>query len=193
MWWLVVTDDIIYNTIHSIIALVTGLANDHIIPADDNYDAPNSSYASIKIGSNRSQRGQANITKSNTGLVASPIGNVRDVNHDIKSQIVVDVDINFYRSGAIENASNLFQANKLPTVSDILFQANIGWSGTSAVNDLSVLQSKEQEERSQITITLLYEQVKSVTTNAIYEVTVVVENENGVTIQSETSNSPTGV
>ena len=187
------TDNDIYNAVHSIIAIVTGLGNDHIIPADDNRPAPASSYASIKVGADRSQRGQANIVKSNTGLVSSPIGDVKDVNHDIKSQVVVDVSINFYRSNAIENASDLFQANKWPTISDLLFQAGIGWKGAGPVNDLTVLQSQEQEERSQITITLLYEQTKSVITNAIYEVQVVVENENGDTIQSETSNVPTGV
>ena len=87
------TDEELYDLVHTIITTVTGLANDHVIPADDNEESPDNAYASIKIGSSRGQRGQANITKSNTALVASPIGQVRDVNHDIKAQITVDVAI----------------------------------------------------------------------------------------------------
>lgn len=186
------TDSELHDLVNTIIATVTGLANDHIIPADDNEESPDDAYASIKIGASRGQRGQANIIKSNTALVSSPIGDVRDVNHDVRAQITVDVAINFYRGNAIENATKLFQANKLPTISDLLFTANIGWKGAGAINDLTALQSKEREERSQITLTLLYEQSQSVITNAIYQVQVVVENENGDTIQTETVDSPVG-
>lgn len=193
MWWLEMTDDDLYNLVHTIITTVTGLAGDHVIPADDNEESPDNSYSSIKIGTSRGQRGQANIAKSNTALVSSNIGLVRNVNHDIKSQVTVDVTINFYRGSAMENALNLFQANKRPDVSSLLFTANIGWKGVSAANDLTSLQSKEREERSQITLTLLYEQTQSVVTNAIYSVEVIAENENGDTIQTETVNAPTGV
>ena len=184
------TDDDLYNLVHSIITAVTGLAGDHVIPADDNEESPDNAYASIKIGSSRGQRGQANISKSNTGLVASPIGQVYDVNHDVKAQITVDVAINFYRSSALENAVKMFQANKLPTISALLFAANVGWKNASAINDLTALQSKEREERSQITLILLYEQTQSVITNAIYSTQVIAENENGDTIQTETVSSP---
>jgi len=186
------TDEELYDLVHTIIATVTGLANDHIIPADDNEESPDNAYASIKIGASRGQRGQANITKSNTALVTSPIGQVRDVNHEVKAQLTVDVAINFYRDNAIEKAVSLFQANKLPNISDLLFAANVGWKGASAINDLTALQSKEREERSQITLILLYEQTQSVVTNAIYSVQVVDENENGYTIQTETVDSPVG-
>ena len=186
------TDSELYDLVHTIIATVTGLAGDHIIPADDNEESPDNAYASIKIGSSRVQRGQANIVKSNTDLVTSPIGQVRDVNHEVRAQITVDVAINFYRGNALENAVKMFQANKLPTISDLLFFANVGWKGASAVNDLTALQSKEREERSLITLTLLYEQTQSVVTNAIYSVEVIAENENGDTIQTETVDSPVG-
>lgn len=186
------TDNELYDLVHSIVATVTGLANDHVIPADDNEESPDNAYASIKIGASRGQRGQANITKSNTGLVSSPIGNVRDVNHDIKAQVTVDVSINFYRGNALENAVNMFQANKRPDISALLFTANVGWRNANPINDLTALQSKEQEERSQITITLMYEQIQSVITNAIYQVDIIAENENGDTIQTETVNAPVG-
>ena len=173
------TDEEIYDLVHTVINTVTGIATDHIIPADDNEESPDNAYASIKVGVRRGQRGQANITKSNTDLVSSPIGDVYDVNHNIKAQINVDVSINFYRTNAIENALNLFQANKRPDISDLLFTANIGWKGTGAVNDLTALQSKEREERSQVTLTLLYEQEQSMVTNAIYGVPIIVEYEDG--------------
>lgn len=184
------TDNDIYDLVHSIVALTTGLANDHIIPADDNEKSPDNAYASIKIGASRGQRGQANIIKSNTGLVASPIGQVHDVNHDVRAQITVDVSVNFYRGSALENATKMFQANKLPTISGLLFTANIGWKGANAINDLTALQSKEREERAQITITLLYEQTQSEITNAIYSTEVIAENEDGDVIQTETISLP---
>lgn len=187
------TDDNLYTLVHEIITTVTGLAGDHVIPADDNEQSPDNTYASIKIGASRGQRGQANITKTDTALVSSPIGDVRDIQHDIKAQVTVDVSINFYRGSAIENATKLFQANKRPDISVILYTASVGWKNVSAVNDLTALQSKEREQRSQITLTLMYENTSSVTTNAIYQVSVAVENENGATIQNETVDSPTGV
>ena len=187
------TDDDIYTAAHSIITTVTGIAGDHVIPADDNEEAPSGSYASIKVGASRGQRGQANIINSNTGLVSSPIGDVRDVNHDIRPQVTVDVAINFYRGNALESALSLFQANKRPDISAQLFAAGIGWKSAGAVSDLTTLQSKEMEERALITISLMYEQSQTVTTNAIYSVTVIAENENGDTIQTETIDSPVGV
>ncbi len=187
------TDSAIYDVMHSIITIVTGLSNGQVIPADDNEYSPSNAYAAIKVGSSRGQRGQANITKSNTGLVSSPIGQVRDVNHDIKSQLTVDVTINFFRGNALENAVFLFQANKRPDISALLFAANIGWKGSGTVNDLTALQSKEREQRAQITITFLYEQPQSVVTNAIYGVQVIAENEAGNQIQTDTINSPAGV
>ena len=193
MWCIEMTDDEIYDLVHSIITTVTGLVTDHVIPADDNEESPDGSYASIKIAANRGQRGQANIAKSNTALVASNIGLVRDVKHEVKAQVTVDVVINFYRGSSIENALSLFQANRRPDISNLLFTANTGWKGTSAINDLTALQSKEREERSQITLTLLYEQTQSATTNAIYSAEVIAENENGDTIQTETVNAPVGV
>lgn len=186
------TDNELYDLVHSIVTTVTGFANDHVIPADDNEESPDNEYASIKIGASRGQRGQANISKSNTALVASPIGQVRDVNHDIKAQLTVDVSINFYRGNALGNAANLFQANKRPDISELLFTANVGWRNANPINNLTALQSKEQEERSQITITLMYEQIQSVITNAIYQVDIIAENENGDTIQTETVNAPVG-
>lgn len=184
------TDDDLYDAMHSVIVAVTGLAVGQVIPADDNEEAPAGAYASIKIGASRGQRGQANISVTNTAPVSSPIGNVLDTEHDIKPQLTVDVSINFYRDGSLQNATLLFQANKRPDISALLFAANVGWRNSLPINDLTALQSKEREERAQITITLLYEGSQKVTTNAIYTVPVTIENEDGDTIQSETISSP---
>jgi hypothetical protein len=187
------TDNEIYTVVLSIITRVTGLAGDHVIPADDNEQSPSGAYASIKVGTNRGQRGQANITLKNTDLVTSPIGQVRDVEHIVKAQLTVSVGINFYRTGALENASNLFQANKLPSVSAELFAANLGWNSMSPINNLSALQSRDVEERAQMTLILMYERSVSETTNAIYNVPVSVENANGDTLESITIDAETGV
>lgn len=187
------TDDEIYDVFHQIVQDVTGLAGDHIIPGEDNQGAPAGPYASIKVGSSRGQRGHANQVLNNTALVSSPIGLVRDVEHDIRPQLTNDISVNFYRSGAGELASMLFQANKRPDVSQALFQAGIGWRNAGPINDLAALQSKEIEDRAQITITIWHEQSQKVTTNAIYSATVSVENEDGDILQTETIDSPVGV
>ena len=187
------TDNEIYNVVHAIIIRMTGLAGDHVIPGDDNKDSPSGSYASIKVGTSRGQRGQANTVQTNTALVSSPIGQVRDVEHEIKAQLTISVGINFYRAGALENASKLFQANKLPSVAAELFAAGLGWNSTSAINNLSSLQSRDVEERAQITLILLYEQSVTETVNAIYSVPVGFEDENGDTLESITIDAETGV
>jgi hypothetical protein len=184
------TDNDLYDLMHSIIIAVTGLAGEKVIPADDNEQAPSGAYASIKVGASRGQRGQANISVTNTAPVSSPIGNVLDTEHEIKPQLTVDVSVNFYRASALQNATLLFQANKRPDISALLFAAGVGWRNSLPINDLTALQSKEREERSQITITLLYEGSQKVITNAIYTVPVSIENEDGDTIQTETISSP---
>jgi hypothetical protein len=184
------TDDALYLLVQSIVVLVTGLPGESVIPGDDNQPAPSGPYAAIKVGANRSPRGQANISKTNVGPVESPIGNVFDVEHEIKAQLKVDVSINFYRGGSIENAALLIEANKRPDVSAALFQSSVGWGGASAINDLTALQSKEREERSQITLTLMYEGSQKVETNAIYSVPVSVENENSDTLETTEINAP---
>jgi hypothetical protein len=184
------TDSELYDLMHSIIIAVTGLDGEKVIPADDNEQAPSGAYASIKVGASRGQRGQANISVTNTAPVSSPIGNVLDTEHEIKPQLTVDVSVNFYRDASLQNATLLFQANKRPDISALLFAAGVGWRNSLPINDLTALQSKEREERSQITITLLYEGSQKVITNAIYTVPVSIENEDGDTIQTETISSP---
>lgn len=164
------TDNDLYDLMRSIVSAVTGISD--IIPGDDNEESPSGPYASIKIGSARGRRGQANISTANVGPVASVIGEVFDVEHDIKPQLTVDVSVNFYRADALENASLLIECNKRPDVSGLLFTAAVGWRGTTNPNDLTAIQSKEREERSQITVTLLYEGSQKVITNAIYEVPI---------------------
>lgn len=187
------TDDEIYDVMHTIIGLVVGFSDVNIIPADDNGKAPNGPYASIKVGDNRGQRGQPNIKLSDTALVSSPIGQVRDVEHDIRPQVTAGVSINFYRANALLNAALLFGVNKRPDISQLLFESKIGWFGTNAINNLTALQSMESEERSQITINIGYELSSKVETNAIYSVQVIVENENSEQLADETIQTETGV
>jgi hypothetical protein len=184
------TDDEIYDVFHEIVGTVTGLTS--IIPANDNKPAPSGPYASIRVGAARGQRGHANQRRKNTDLVASPVGDVRDVEHDIIPQLTCDISLNFYRDGAGQYASMMYQANKRPDISALLFRNNIGWRNAGAINDLTALQSKEYEDRAQLTVTIWYEQTEVVTTNAIYTAQVAVENEDGDTIQTETINSPVG-
>jgi hypothetical protein len=97
------------------------------------------------------------------------------LNHGISSQIIADVTINFYRGDANDYAAQLFQANKRPDIQELLFRAKVGWNGASPINNLTALQSENWETRAQIVIRLTYEQLQTVTTNAIYQIPVQIE------------------
>ena len=133
-------------------------------------DAPKGEYCAIKASGSKRQHGQAIIRKSNTGIITSPIGDVYDLDHAVAAQVVADVTINFYRGNANDYAMQLFQANKRPDISELLFINKVGWVGVNPINDLTALQSEDWETRAQIVVRLAYEQISTVTTNAIYQI-----------------------
>ena len=76
---------------------------------------------------------------------------------------------------ANDYAHQLFQANKRPDIQELLFINKVGWNGTNPLNNLTALQSEDWETRAQIVVRLTYEQSQLVTTNAIYQVPLEVE------------------
>ena len=145
----------LFDILRPIIITVTGVPE--CILADPNAPAPGGEYASVEPLLSIRQRGQANIIRTNTAPVSSPIGPVNDLNVDVRAQIIANCSINFYRGDARFRASRLLQAN----------------------NDLTAIQSNRQEQRSQITIRLMYETTDPVIINAIYSAQIIVQNEKG--------------
>lgn len=174
------TDKELFAVLRPIIMSVTGVPE--CILADQNEKSPLGVYASIRPRQFVRERGQANIYRANTALVPSPIGPVNDLQVDVRAQIMCDVSVQFYRGEAIAMAESLKQCNKRPSVSAALFKNKIGWNGTSSVNNLTSLQSNNWEQRSEITITVMYETSSKETMNAIYSAQVIVQNEKADTI-----------
>ena len=183
------TNSDIYELVFDIVNTVTGLTE--IYPANDNTKKPDVTYAAINVNTAKRQKGQANVNTSNTAPVSSPIGNVNDVNYDIRPQVIHDVIINFYRTGANELAASLFQANKRPDIQVMLWDKSVGWQGCGPVNDLTGLQSEKYEERAQVTIRLMYELTPNLDWNAIYQVPIEVQESDGGVIFSGTIQAPT--
>lgn len=160
----------LYKLMREIVLLATNCPV--AIDANPNDTAPSGEYCAIETKGAKRQRGQAIIRESNTELVTSPIGDVYDIDHGISSQVIADVTINFYRGDANAYAEQLFQANKRPDIQEKLFRAKVGWNGTTPINNLTALQSENWETRAQIVVRLAYEQLSTVTTNAIYQVPI---------------------
>lgn len=154
----------LYRHLSRIVKLATGIPT--VTLADDNAPAPTGSYASIEPYSGIDERGQANQSSVSNAI------NSDNVDVTISRQLVVRASINFYRDDAKLYAAKFKQANKRPDVAQLLRVAGIGWSDTSAVNDLDALQSGKVEQRSQITFTFWMELKDDLITNALLHVPV---------------------
>lgn len=146
---------------------------------------PKGEYAVIQPQQSISERGQANIIRT-----AKP-GALMDT--DVRAQITCTAWINFYRGDTRTQATKLKQCNKRPDISALLFKNNLGWSGTSAVQNLTALQSENYESRAQIAINLWYETSDPVEINTIERINGSVEYEDGTTVSTwglETPDAP---
>ena len=186
------TSDELYSLVQQIVVAVTGLPGTRVIKADQTAPAPQGEYATVDTKRTSSMRGQAIIRMGNTPLVDSPIGQVHNVEHDIRPQMVTQVSVNFYRGNAHDHAADLLEANKRPDISEMLFLAGAGWQQAGPINDLTALQSAQHEPRAQVTIYLMHERTQTVETNAIYSTSVVVENESGDEIETINTDAPVG-
>lgn len=183
-------DDLdLYKLMRQIVLIATGCPV--AIQANPNKSSPDGEYCAIETKGTKRQRGQAIIREANTDAVTSPIGDVYDISHDIRSQVIADVTINFYRGNANYYASQLFQANKRPDIQEMLFRAKVGWNGATPINNLTALQSENWETRAQIVIRLTYEQSSAVVTNAIYQAPIAINDfDSGETIIETTLTIP---
>ena len=168
----------LFAKLRPIVMLATGVPE--CILADQqgpsSMPAPNGPYATITPRQSVGERGQANITSRDIP------GEL--VQYDVRAQIMCAVSVNFYRGEALMYAERLKQANKRPDVSMMLFKAKIGWNSTDAVNNLTSLQSANFEQRSQITLRLMYETISQPEINNILSASVSLENEKAEVLQS---------
>ena len=183
------TDAQIFTLMRQIVMTVTGVPE--CILADQNQPAPVGEYATIKPKQSIVERGQANIYRRNTAAgVTSPIGQVFDVEEDIRAQVMAECSINFYRAGGNDRAQLLKQSNKRSDIQALLFRNKVGWNRADPVSDLTALQSNNWEQRSQISIYLMYETNNEITINGIYQATLAIQDEQERALGTLVVNSP---
>ncbi|WP_448693589.1 phage neck terminator protein [Pseudomonas rhizophila] len=174
------TNQEFFAKLRPIVMLATGVPE--CILADQygpgSMPAPEGAYATITPRQYVSERGQANVTSRDIP------GDL--VEFEVRAQIMCSCSVNFYRGEALMYAERLKQANKRPDISIMLFKAKIGWNSADGVNNLTSLQSANFEQRSQITLRLMYEAISLSEINNILSVEVALENEKAQVLQTFT-------
>lgn len=165
----------IFKILRTIVMTVTGVPE--CIFADPNAKAPLGPYASIRVRQSVKEYGQAHVR-----TIDLPV--TRQVRYDMRTQIICDVNIEFWRGEAMQYAEKLKECHKRPDVPWILFRNRLGWAGTETINNLTALQSGNFEQRAQITLHLYYEATDIVDVNRIERVTTTVADEKGTQLQS---------
>lgn len=168
------TDKELFLILRPHIMRVTGVPE--CILADPNAKSPIGEYASVRPRQGITERGQANIYNSD-----QPGDLVRT---EVKSQIIAQCEINFYRGEALRRAELLKECHKLPSVTWDLFKNGIGWGGTEPVNNLTALQASNFEQRAQIVVRLMYETTNVEDVNNILSVSLGVEDEKARLLQT---------
>lgn len=168
------TDVELFQILRPHIMRVTGVPE--CILADPNAKAPAGEYASVRPRQGISERGQANIYTSDI------VGD--KVRTEVRSQIIAQCEINFYRGQALRRAELLKECHKLPSVAWDLFKHKVGWGGAEPVNNLTALQASNFEQRAQIIIKLWYETSNVDDINNILSASATVEDEKARLLQT---------
>lgn len=170
------TREELFQILRPIVVNVTGVAK--VILANQSTKAPTGEYCTIEPFSNLTQLGRGNVKRD---AVPAQDGNpnFEDLRETLTVSIETTVSVNFYRGNAQDYAHKLMFCDQRSAVSDYLFEKGVGWMGTDAVNNLTVLNSGQYEQRSQINIRVRFKQEQQDFTQAIYEASWVIEDEYG--------------
>lgn len=172
----------LFQILQPIVKTVTGvptvILTDQVSSSGSGLPSPTGEYATIEPKQSISQRGQANIHRSNSVTPQS-------VDVDVRAQIIVEASINVYRGvDAISRVERLLQCNKRPDISAALRAGSLGWQRASAPNNLTRLQSGNPEQRAQVYIYLYYETTDPVTIDSIESASYEVQYEDGTVVAS---------
>lgn len=158
----------IYTVMRQIVMKVTGLKQVYL--ADQAVQAPSGTYATIRVAQ---------------GVQPMALGTVRrtydkekqTVTETVSCPVRYDIPVNFYRAGAMDYAPMLINCSRLSGVHALLLSKRLGWAGSDPVQNLTALQSSEQEERAVIVVHLVGEKKVSQTVNSIEAARIIVEDE----------------
>lgn len=161
----------LFDILYPLIKTVTGLTQ--VILADEpGAPAPVGPYAAIEPFSGFTERGQAEQRHT-----LYQRNGYRDVQTTITRKIIVEVSCNFYRGDARYTAMKLKEMIKRPDVYQALMTANVGWQRTGPVNNLTALQNDVMEQRAQISLFLMFDEVDMMIVNGINSVPIAIQDE----------------
>lgn len=175
------TREELFQILRPIVVNVTGVAQ--VILANQSTKAPAGEYCTIEPFSNLAQLGRGNV-KRDAVPAQDDNPDFEDLRETLTVSIEATVSVNFYRGNAQDYAHKLMFCDQRSAVSDYLFEKGVGWMGTDAVNNLTMLNSGQYEQRSQINIRVRFKQEQQDFVQAIYEVPWVIEDENANEIAS---------
>ena len=171
----------VYKALRQIVLKLTGV--DECLLADQNTPAPSGTYATIRVAESIRPTSQGEVYRSYNK-------ESRTITERIKYPVIYSATVNFYRGDAQRNASQLINCSRLSTIHDILLRNGLGWVDTDPVQNLTALQSNEQEQRAVIVIRLVGTQIISETVNTIEAIpSITVEDERKDVLVHETTES----
>lgn len=171
----------VYKALRQIVLKLTGV--NECLLADQNTPAPSGTYATIRVAESIRPTAKGGVfryyDKKN-----------RTVTEQIKSPVIYSATVNFYRGDAQRNASRLINCSRLSSVHEILLRNGLGWVDTDPVQNLTALQSNEQEQRAVIVVRLVGQQIISETVNTIEAIpSITVEDERKNVLVHESTES----
>lgn len=172
-------DDIelhLYKVLRNVVLKATGVSS--CILADQNAPAPKGDYATIRIN----DRASETIRPQSDYSVDDPTKSDSLLNFSLKSSLIADVHINFYRDGAFSKASKLIGCTRIPSIADMITRAELGIMRIGSAINTTALQSDRTEERATIQLEVAFERVYTEQIAPIKSVKVSVTDEEGVLI-----------
>lgn len=170
----------VYKAVRAIVMKVTGLSQVYL--ADQPEMAPSGDYATIRVA-------QAYQPTAIGGTKTTYNKEDRSVTTEVFCPVRYDVHVNFYRGTAMDYAQSLVNCSRLPSVHETLLRNKLAWGGTDPVQNLTALQSAQQEERAVIVIHLIGEKRLTETVNSIEATSITVEDEKTNVLGKDAVNS----
>jgi len=167
-----ITRESLFTSMRTAIKTATGVPT--CILADQNKDAPEGEYAAVEPFQLTSGNAQPTITQGS------------DDTQTIVGNVHVQCVVNFYRCNARERAGHLRYADKRSDVIWALYKDGITWQYVGPINNLSALQSSQVEQRSNVTIFLMFKEITLIGLNTILHAPLSVEYADGTIVYSET-------
>lgn len=159
------TREELFQILRPIVVNVTGVSQ--VILANQSTIAPTGEYCTIEPFSNLTQLGRGHLKRESIPAVDGDL-NFEDLRETLTVSIEAAVSVNFYRGNAQDYAHKLMFCDQRSAVSDYLFEKGVGWMGTDTVNNLTLLNSGQYEQRSQINIRVRFKQDQQDFSQAIY-------------------------